>query len=458
MDCLKSKSNLKSYQHLPEQPDKLTPIDWGTPVAAGSAVERRSTCVSRKSQWNWTNDFRLLGKPDNRECDDIDYLSEHLQILIELKHELEKYQNEAIAIDENNQNNDYQRNIQEKERQIEYIRDRLQLLSYSSPRLSIAIDPEFKVLIPPLSREEKAQLEANLREQGCRDALVVWKGHNLLIDGHNRHEICIQYGIEFQTIEIDLPSREAVRDWIIDNQLGRRNLTPEMVSYLRGKQYNAMKHSHGGNRRAKAQNEPLFNTAQLLAKKYKVGKETIKRDAKLASEIDLIAALLGEDIRVDLLNRDLGLTRKEIHNLASVVTQKPEFVKTAIAAYKEDKSQKTLLKPKPRKLKGAKQPYLNCSQLKLEVGTLVQIRLNDKSDNDLNFYNHCYAVVTEIRDYSLSVRTWTKDLQVSKLDVAKIEENVGVCVTLSPKVLGQLMLHFSSLEEVIAFASLPSNK
>jgi hypothetical protein len=281
MDCLKSKSNLKSYQHLAigqwvqngkavigeitgiektsegkirvwvlwsgdrtpilEQPDRLTPIE------------------SRSSPWTWTNDFRLLGKPDNRECDDIDYLSQYLQILIELKHKLEEDRNEAITIVEKNQTNDYQRDIQEKERQIEYIRDRLQLLSCSSPRFSIAIDPEFKVLIPPLSREEKAQLEANLREQGCRDALVVWKGHNLLIDGHNRYEICLQHGIEFQTREIDLPSREAVRDWIIDNQLGRRNLTPEMVSYLRGKQYNAMKHSHGGNRRAKAQNEPLLN-------------------------------------------------------------------------------------------------------------------------------------------------------------------------------------------------------
>jgi hypothetical protein len=83
--------------------------------------------------------------------------------------------------------------------------------------------------------------------------------------------------------------------------------------------------------------------------------------------------------------------------------------------------------------------------------------LKDKSDKELNFYNYCYAVVTEIRDYSLSVRTWSKDLQVSKLDVEKIEENVSVCVSLSQIVLGQLMLHFSSLEEVIAFTSLPSN-
>ena len=36
------------------------------------------------------------------------------------------------------------------------------------------IDDEFKALIPPLSVDERAQLEANLLADGCRDPLVVW--------------------------------------------------------------------------------------------------------------------------------------------------------------------------------------------------------------------------------------------------------------------------------------------
>ena len=38
----------------------------------------------------------------------------------------------------------------------------------------IQIDSEFQALIPPLSAEERAQLEANLLADGCRDPLVVW--------------------------------------------------------------------------------------------------------------------------------------------------------------------------------------------------------------------------------------------------------------------------------------------
>ena len=85
------------------------------------------------------------------------------------------------------------------------------------------IDPEFKSLIPPLSTEERAQLEQNiLQARKCRDAIVLWQG--IIIDGHNRYEICVKHGIEFEIIELPLPSREAAMVWILDNQLGRRNL------------------------------------------------------------------------------------------------------------------------------------------------------------------------------------------------------------------------------------------
>jgi hypothetical protein len=38
----------------------------------------------------------------------------------------------------------------------------------------IEIDSEFQALIPPLPEDERAQLEATLLADGCRDPLVVW--------------------------------------------------------------------------------------------------------------------------------------------------------------------------------------------------------------------------------------------------------------------------------------------
>jgi len=85
-------------------------------------------------------------------------------------------------------------------------------------------DPEFKALIPPLSPEEYALLEHNIATyRKCHDAIILWEG--IIIDGHNRFEICVRHGIEFQVVSIPLESREAAKLWILENQLGRRNLT-----------------------------------------------------------------------------------------------------------------------------------------------------------------------------------------------------------------------------------------
>lgn len=85
------------------------------------------------------------------------------------------------------------------------------------------IRKDFKELIPPLSPEEFEQLEKNILEEGIRDPLVVWNG--VLIDGHNRYEIAKKHGLDYETVERDFYSEDEARAWIIQNQLGRRNLS-----------------------------------------------------------------------------------------------------------------------------------------------------------------------------------------------------------------------------------------
>jgi hypothetical protein len=97
-------------------------------------------------------------------------------------------------------------------------------------KLAPKVDTEFAGLIAPLTADERQQLEANLIAHGCRDALVVWRG--LLLDGHNRLEICNRHGLAYETTEIDLPDRESAKLWIEENQIGRRNLTTDQRAAL----------------------------------------------------------------------------------------------------------------------------------------------------------------------------------------------------------------------------------
>jgi len=151
----------------------------------------------------------------------------------------------------------------------------------------VRIDPEFKALIPRLSPEEVGQLEENLRMHGCRDSLVTWRG--VLLDGHHRLAICQTLGLSFKTTAVDLPDREAAKDWIEANQLGRRNLTPDQASLLRGRRYQRMKKSVGKPVGIMGQSDPI-STAETLAHQHGVSPSTIKRDAKRAEFVDSLPA------------------------------------------------------------------------------------------------------------------------------------------------------------------------
>lgn len=159
---------------------------------------------------------------------------------------------------------------------------------------SIMIDAAFKAQIPPLSPEEREQLEANIVAHGCRDPLTTWNG--ILLDGHNRLEICTRLGLPFKVVSIELPNREAAEDWIDANQLGRRNLTPDAFRLLVGRRYNRMKKAATG--RADRvfwgdQTDPPKSTAAKLAMDYGTSEATVKRAARFAAEVERTPELMA---------------------------------------------------------------------------------------------------------------------------------------------------------------------
>jgi hypothetical protein len=75
-------------------------------------------------------------------------------------------------------------------------------------------DPEFKNLIPPLSEDEREQLEQNIVLSGkCREAIILWNG--IIIDRHHRFGICVKHQVQFEVKEMFFNSREEVKIWIL---------------------------------------------------------------------------------------------------------------------------------------------------------------------------------------------------------------------------------------------------
>ncbi len=157
---------------------------------------------------------------------------------------------------------------------------------------TLTVLPELKSLIPPLSDHEFDLLEESIIKEGCRDPLIVWPngGRRIIIDGHNRYAICTKHGLPFEFTLKEFEHREEVEDWMERNQVGRRNLTPDIVRYLRGRIYDRIE-KQGGNQYTKSalgQNVPKQNkrTSQIVADQFGVDERTIRRDAVFAAEID----------------------------------------------------------------------------------------------------------------------------------------------------------------------------
>lgn len=147
----------------------------------------------------------------------------------------------------------------------------------------IKIDRDFHALIPPLSGEERSQLEANLIADGCRDPLVKWGETGILLDGHNRHEICLKHGIGFRVVDLGFGDRDAAMAWVIRNQYGRRNLNDFQRSELALKLKSLIepkareRQSAGGREKVRQNSDEPKRTDAALAADAGVSRDTIRK-------------------------------------------------------------------------------------------------------------------------------------------------------------------------------------
>ena len=148
---------------------------------------------------------------------------------------------------------------------------------------NIKINHEFERLIPPFLDEEFELLKKDILSAGeVYTPIFTWNGY--IVDGHHRYKILSDNReILFRVVEKSFENKYEAISWICNNQLGRRNLTPENKKYLVGKRYEAEKMAHGSTKRFEANNEDsspsgqnghLENSEKNSKTRIKVAKET----------------------------------------------------------------------------------------------------------------------------------------------------------------------------------------
>ena len=96
-------------------------------------------------------------------------------------------------------------------------------IRYNSKERMPTVLSEMAELLPPLSGEQLAALEADLLENGCYAPVIV-NEDMVIVDGHNRQKLCQQHGIPYEMAVFSFVDLLEAKQWALDTQKGRRNL------------------------------------------------------------------------------------------------------------------------------------------------------------------------------------------------------------------------------------------
>jgi len=194
----------------------------------------------------------------------------------------------------------------------------------------VTIDDELEALLPPLSSEEIAGLISSVKRDGFTDPIIVWLGHGILVDGHNRHRVWREElgGDEDKAPEIierQFASRDDVKEWMLRRQLSRRNLTDAMrvkvalqlrpMIEARAKANQIRKPS--GSVPLTSAEQPM-ETRKEIAKAAGVGADTVRK-------VESVLRDASESIKAAMLNGDQSINAafNETRH-AAAATQSPK--------------------------------------------------------------------------------------------------------------------------------------
>ncbi len=181
------------------------------------------------------------------------------------------------------------------------------MASLLKPMQNLSINPELKALIPPLTSEEFAQLEANVCQEGIREPIITWQG--TIVDGHNRYELAQMYDLPFKVKEMAFASMEDCKEWMIRNQFGRRNLSNYQRSVLALELESVFKAKAKENQIRKPESvlqksveQKPIDTQKELAKVANVSHDTI-------AKVKVIEAKAPEEVKAKLSTGEVSINQ-----------------------------------------------------------------------------------------------------------------------------------------------------
>lgn len=196
--------------------------------------------------------------------------------------------------------------------------------------MDIIVDPRFRDKIPKPSEEERRRLEENILADGyVREPLVLWKGKNTLVDGHNRWDVIQRHPeIPYQTVEQEFANEWDVIAWICRNQLGRRNISKVVYDKLIQEEHDAIQKSEGGNgsnqyaKKQLGENPQVAETRSIIAQEHGITENAVRAAVEFGRGLDAAEAAVP-GFKEEILS---GETKAKKGEIAEMRNMEPEQI------------------------------------------------------------------------------------------------------------------------------------
>lgn len=139
-------------------------------------------------------------------------------------------------------------------------------------------DPEFQRLAMPMPDRERQALDADILSNRRREPVAVW--HRTIIEGYQRYQIYMHYGIKFALEETVFPSKTHAIIWVCRRQLECGKLTKTARWYLLGRLCFAEK---GG-----TPESTFAQTSERLQEEYGVSYGSLRRYRTFTNKLDCL--------------------------------------------------------------------------------------------------------------------------------------------------------------------------
>ena len=175
---------------------------------------------------------------------------------------------------------------------------------------------------------------------------------------HTRYRILKKHGfIKYEVEEIQLANRYEALAWICNNQLGRRNLSPERKKFLLGKEYESTKLAVGGQPgncnpvKRCGQNDHIVSekrTCERIASEHGVGEKTVRRAEKYSRGIDAAEEAVP-GAQEEILTGRIKATDAQIAALPAIPKEERPAILEELRKGKDKRNEALLSRLKPER-------------------------------------------------------------------------------------------------------------